>query len=51
MIQLLIQLPDEDTLATLLDAKPLREVVSQPGVHAFVIRDGAVTDPYPETAS
>lgn len=51
MIQLLVQLPDEDTLRTLLDAEPLRQVASNPGVHFFVIRDGQVTRHHPDAES
>lgn len=42
-LQLLIQLPDEDTLRRLLDVPALREVARESGVYLFVIEDGNVT--------
>ena len=48
MIQLLVQVPDEETLHLLLDAEPLRRVASRSEVHFFVIRDGEVTEHRPE---
>lgn len=43
LVQLLIQLPDGETLTELLDAQPLREVARRPGCSIFVIESGRVT--------
>lgn len=45
MVQLLVQLPDADTLARLLEeGAPLAEIAADPRVHVFVIQDGRVQE-------
>lgn len=41
--QLLVQLPDRDTLALLEDVEPLRLVAQRPGVHVFLIEESRIT--------
>lgn len=38
--QLLVQLPDRETLRLLEDVEPLRTVAQRPGVHVFLIEEG-----------
>lgn len=43
LVQLLVQLPDRESLTELLDAHSLREVARKPGCSLFVIESGRVT--------
>lgn len=43
MIQLLVQLPDADTLTELLDAKPLAQVARRTECFVFLVQDGQFT--------
>lgn len=45
MLQLLVQVPDANTLDRLIaDGAPLAEVAADPRVHVFVIEDGRVRE-------
>ena len=41
-LNLVVQLPDEGALHRLLDAEALQRVAREPGVFAFVIKDGEI---------
>lgn len=43
LVQLLIQLPDRETLTELLDVQALRQVARKPGCSLFVIESGRVS--------
>lgn len=40
MVQLLVQVPDVETLNRLLDVEPLAVVAREPAVHVVIIREG-----------
>lgn len=45
VLQLLVQVPDAETLSRLLeDGAPLAEVANAPDVHVFIIEDGRVRE-------